>query len=137
MTTKHRSQWDALQRASLVPLSLLCLAVCPSMAAWERSWMQAGLDSLGAVELRNAITARFAVDVPATLAFDYPTQAAILGFVVGQLGAHHAADVRSTPPLAALQLQLPGSREWTELIAIGCKYPGAAEGDSHCHPVYC
>ena len=86
------------------------------------------------MELRNALTARFALDVPATLASDYPTQAAILCFVMGQLGAQYAADEGPAPPIAALQLQVPGSRQWIELIAVGCKYPGAAEGDSHCHP---
>ena len=35
--------------------------------------MAAGLDSLGAVELRNTVQQRFAVSLPATAAFDYPT----------------------------------------------------------------
>lgn len=35
--------------------------------------MSAGLDSLGAVELRNGITAKFGISMPATVAFDYPT----------------------------------------------------------------
>ncbi len=35
--------------------------------------MSAGLDSLAAVELRNAVASRFAVSLPATVAFDYPT----------------------------------------------------------------
>lgn len=35
--------------------------------------MSAGLDSLAAVELRNAIGARFGASLPATIALDYPT----------------------------------------------------------------
>lgn len=35
--------------------------------------MTAGLDSLGIVELKNAITAQFGVVLPATVALDYPT----------------------------------------------------------------
>ena len=35
--------------------------------------MSAGLDSLGAVELRNGISAKFGISMPATVAFDYPT----------------------------------------------------------------
>ena len=47
-----------------------------------KSSLQAGLDSLGAVELRNAIAAKFGTSVPATLAFDYPTLAALAEFVL-------------------------------------------------------
>ena len=40
--------------------------------------LQAGLDSLGAVDLRNSLSAAFSTDaLPATLAFDYPTVAAL------------------------------------------------------------
>ena len=35
--------------------------------------MSAGLDSLGAVELKSRVEAQFAVSLPATVAFDYPT----------------------------------------------------------------
>ena len=45
--------------------------------------MEAGLDSLGAVELRSALSSAFNVELPATLTFDHPTIAA--------LGRHLAA----------------------------------------------
>jgi len=40
---------------------------------------------LGAVELRNAVAAKYGIGVPATLAFDYPTLAALSDFVAGAL----------------------------------------------------
>ena len=47
--------------------------------------MEAGLDSLGAVELRSALGARFGVDMPATLTFDHPSITALAAFVFANL----------------------------------------------------
>lgn len=61
-------------------------------AAWLlRPALQAGLDSLGAVELRNAVGAAFDVELPATAAFDYPTPAALAKYVAGRLPSRLAA----------------------------------------------
>lgn len=43
------------------------------------------MDSLGAVELRNAIAGKFGISVPATLAFDYPTLALLADFVAATM----------------------------------------------------
>ena len=42
---------------------------------------QAGLDSLGAVELQNAVSRSLGVALPATVAFDYPTVAALAAYI--------------------------------------------------------
>ena len=54
--------------------------------------MEAGLDSLGAVELRNALASLFAVDLPATVTFDHPTAVALGTFIAGLYHAALAAD---------------------------------------------
>ena len=48
--------------------------------------MASGLDSLGAVELRNALQAQIGSELPATLLFDYPSINAVTGFLADQVG---------------------------------------------------
>ncbi len=51
--------------------------------ALEQPFMEAGLDSLGAVELRNGLATLFAVELPATVTFDHPTAAALGTYIAG------------------------------------------------------
>ena len=54
----------------------------------------AGLDSLGAVELRNALARLVGMDLPGTLVFDYPSMLSLSGYLVNQQAS--AADKYST-----------------------------------------
>ncbi|CEL93269.1 unnamed protein product, partial [Vitrella brassicaformis CCMP3155] len=44
-----------------------------------------GIDSLGAVEFRNALSSKIGVKLPATTRFDYPTLNAIIGFIYSEV----------------------------------------------------
>ena len=46
---------------------------------------EAGLDSIGSVKFRNAASALLGRELPATLAFDYPSVKAMAGFITSQL----------------------------------------------------
>jgi acyl carrier protein len=47
--------------------------------------MAAGLDSLSSVELRNSLEAKLGAELPTTLVFDYPTVAALAGFLASRI----------------------------------------------------
>ena len=58
--------------------------------------MEAGLDSLSAVELRNTLAETFRMDhLPATLMFDYPSVDALVGYVVERTYSATADDLVS------------------------------------------
>ncbi len=47
--------------------------------------MEAGLDSIGAVELRNSVATRYGIDLPATTTFDQPTIRALGNYLAAML----------------------------------------------------
>lgn len=47
--------------------------ILPSEVSDDESLVQAGLDSLGSVELSQALQGRLEIPLPATLLFDYPS----------------------------------------------------------------
>jgi acyl transferase domain-containing protein len=73
-----------------------------SAVADDEPLMAAGLDSLGAVELRSALEGRLGgqgLMLPPTLVFDYPTTAALAGFVSDQLGVSDAPLAAAAAPV--------------------------------------
>ena len=54
--------------------------------------MDAGLDSLGAVELKNAIDTTVGVELPGTLVFDYPSVSAMVDYIDGAFYASAAEE---------------------------------------------
>lgn len=47
----------------------------------EQPLMEAGLDSLGAVELKNALEVKLGKQLPSTMIFDYPTASSLASFL--------------------------------------------------------
>ena len=57
----------------LAVLKAIAAVAMGAEVAPDMPLMSAGLDSLSAVELRNGISAKYGISMPATVAFDYPT----------------------------------------------------------------
>ncbi|MGP3972314.1 SDR family NAD(P)-dependent oxidoreductase, partial [Streptomyces sp. 6N223] len=101
----------------------------------DQEFQQLGFDSLTAVELRNRLTAATGLRLPATLIFDYPTPAALAGYLgerlLPELGEAAAAATPATPatPATAVARTGSGDGEATDaepiaIVGIACRYPG-------------
>jgi hypothetical protein len=60
--------------------------------------MEAGLDSISSVELRNSVSSKFGLELPATVTFDYPSIEALAEFVAASvaLRQQRASDVAAS-----------------------------------------
>ncbi len=91
-----------------------------------------GLDSLDAVELRNAVTAAFGISLPATVTFDYPTAAALAAFVASHMGAAAAVEAHSVGrdvPAGMEDAPADGRKpRATDMISVSLSYPSAQTG---------
>jgi len=52
----------------------------------DQPLMEAGLDSIGAVELRNAVSEKYGTELQATVMFDHPTIQSLAHYLVGLIG---------------------------------------------------
>jgi Phosphopantetheine attachment site len=113
MTPAHVWRYTVSAKSSVVSfLSCCCF------------FFQAGLDSLGAVDLRNAVAAEFGVDLPATAAFDYPTVAALAAFVSQQAAPPDTADIVAASAHGDGQPSDAGGSSAVEAVAAGSSSGG-------------
>jgi thioesterase domain-containing protein/acyl carrier protein len=80
----------------------------------SRTLGELGLDSLGAVELRNRLSEATGLRLPATIAFDHPTSAALAEHVRRELSAH-------TDTVANGLGESRPSNTLTELLRYACQ----------------
>jgi acyl carrier protein len=99
------------------------IGLAPDQAVDERQPLQElGLDSLMAVELRNALAAMTARTLPATLAFDYPTTEAISRHLLSVLMPEH-----STPAAPAVRKHVQSVGRVTDADVAALSDDEAAE----------
>ncbi|MGQ4418042.1 SDR family NAD(P)-dependent oxidoreductase, partial [Streptomyces sp. SAS_269] len=83
-----------------------------------------GLDSLGGVNVRNRLQTATALDLPASLVFDYPTAQTLADFLLERLLP------KDTEPHTDRAIQAPATagtdREPDPVVVVGmgCRYPG-------------
>ncbi|MBM2619670.1 SDR family NAD(P)-dependent oxidoreductase [Actinoplanes sp. LDG1-06] len=85
--------------------------------ATGRTFRELGVTSIGAVELRNRLTAATGLTLPAAVAFDYPTAEA--------LAEHLRAALLGEESFQSLSGPGPGlPDEPIAVVAMACRYPG-------------
>ncbi len=87
----------------------------------QRPLNELGLDSLMAVELRNALSLALGRPLPATLLFDYPT----LDALAGHLGRELSDDLPA--PVIAQPAAVHAVAEPIAIIGMGCRFPGGVD----------
>ncbi|MFB0615793.1 SDR family NAD(P)-dependent oxidoreductase [Streptomyces sp. AGS-58] len=118
-------QWEALIRNEVRAIAAAVLghesadAIDP-----ETPFTALGFDSLGGVEFRNRVTAATGVQLPSTLVFDYPTAAAVAGFLRTRVDGSEPTRPRPAPTGARGRGR---ADEPIAIVGMSCRYPGGVE----------
>ncbi|MCY0950344.1 type I polyketide synthase [Streptomyces sp. H27-S2] len=116
-------QWEALIRNEVRAIAAAVLghesadAIDP-----ETPFTALGFDSLAGVEFRNRVTAATGVQLPSTLVFDYPTAAAVAGFLRTRVDG--SAPTRPRPASTRVKAR---ADEPIAIVGMSCRYPGGVE----------
>ncbi|MFB6891358.1 SDR family NAD(P)-dependent oxidoreductase, partial [Kitasatospora sp. NPDC056327] len=90
----------------------------------DKAFKELGIDSLTAVELRNALGTATGLRLPATLVFNYPTPKALAAHLATELGGGEPAPAAPAVPAA------PAAGTGDEpiaIVAVGCRFPGGLD----------
>lgn len=92
--------------------------------AAEDPLMDSGVDSIGMMELRNALATRFALTLPATVAYDHPSPAALARF----FAEHISNNMPAATHLSGRQFEAyaPGTtagQGHAGVVGMACRFP--------------
>jgi acyl carrier protein len=111
-TTERIEEW-------LLKWLIARLNMDPADVARDRPFAEFGVDSLTAVELSQELEDEFEVPLPAIVAWNYPTPAALARYLAEQsLGIGEPASQPATPPTSINGAELPPAPNDEQLAAI-------------------
>ncbi|MCV7195931.1 acyltransferase domain-containing protein, partial [Mycobacterium angelicum] len=126
LTAQLATQTPDQQRATVTTLVLTTTATVlahpdPASINPQRPFKDLGIDSLTALELRNALTQHSGLTLPSTLVFDHPTPAAIAGYLLTQI----SDSVDASIPVRALPAAVVDDP--VVVVGMACRFPGGVD----------
>jgi acyl transferase domain-containing protein/surfactin synthase thioesterase subunit/acyl carrier protein len=91
----------------------------PTEVDVDRAFLEMGMDSLGAVELRNRLTSRSGLRLPTTVVFDHPSVTPLARFMLGQVAP-------SQRPANVARRVRADRGEPIAIVGMACRFPGGA-----------
>ncbi|BBM86751.1 polyketide synthase [Candidatus Uabimicrobium amorphum] len=103
------------------------MGVDPESLQLQQPLQELGLDSLMAVELKNAVEQELDQELPTTLLFDYPNIEAITDYLV--------EDVFAWSEQQDVKVEIPVTKPSTDnekiaVVGLSCRFPGAKDSES-------
>ncbi|WP_035178644.1 type I polyketide synthase [Alkalihalobacterium bogoriense] len=87
----------------------------------NRSLLEMGVDSIKVPELQRELEEAFAIDLPVTLVFDYPTLSKMTNYINNRLNLENYAGIQQSEHVQRKQENLT---EKIAIVGIGCRFPG-------------
>ena len=86
--TQMQQQQQSSEASMLMGVTAVVEQMLGKVIDPSQPLIEAGLDSLGAVELRTALGQHFSLELPATVTFDHPSAASLSRFLATQTPAN-------------------------------------------------
>ncbi|WP_344598953.1 type I polyketide synthase, partial [Streptomyces violaceusniger] len=86
----------------------------------DRAFRDIGFDSLTAVELRNGLSTVAGVNLPVTVAFDYPTPTVLARFILGEVVGTAPAPADDLPVVTGTVVD----DDPIAIVSMSCRFPG-------------
>ncbi len=91
---------------------------------FDQPLMEGGLDSLGAIDLCNALASQFSIDLPSTAIFDFPTIETMSRHIVDHIGSTQAIALNQLENCHDDHDHMILARTTLQVVGSASTYPG-------------